>query len=346
MNICKGFASDNNSGVHPDIMQAICSANVGHAIAYGDDPYTELAMQKLKEHFGKHIDAYFVFAGTGANVLGLNQIVEPYHSVICAETAHIYTDECGAPEKYIGCKLLPIPSPDGKITVDGIKKHMHGINFEHHSQPKVVSITQSTEYGTVYTPEEIQHLADFVHKHNLILHMDGARLSNAAASLGINFRQTSGDAGVDVLSFGGTKNGLMFGECIIFFDKRLSKHFRFVRKQGMQLYSKMRFIAAQYNAFLSDDLWLRNAKHANEMALILAEEIIKIPHIDITQKIQANVVFAIIPPDTIPLLQKKFFFYVWNEETSEVRWMTSFDTQEEEVLDFAKHIRKTMLSNK
>ncbi|RJP20950.1 MAG: low specificity L-threonine aldolase [Candidatus Omnitrophota bacterium] len=340
MKIRTSFASDNNSGVHPEALQAICAANDGHTIAYGNDPYTETAIEKLKEHFGKSIDAYFVFAGTAANVLGLRQAADTFHSVLCADSAHIYVDECGAPEQYIGCKLLPIHSRDGKVSVEGIQKHLHGIGFEHHSQPRVVSITQATEYGTVYSPEEIKTIADFVHERDMVLHMDGARLSNAAASLGVNLRQTSADVGVDILSFGGTKNGLMFGECILFFNKKLSQHFKYIRKQGMQLYSKMRYIAAQYISFLTDDLWLRNARHANEMALLLAEEVEKIPKIIITQKVQANAVFAIVPAEAIPLLQKKYFFYVWNEKTSEVRWMTSFDTQEEDVRDFVDFMRQ------
>lgn len=338
----KSFASDNNSGIHPEIVQAIQSANQGHVVAYGDDPYTLSAIQKLKDCFGEEVDAYFVFGGTGANVLGLKQITQSYNSIICPETAHIHNDECGAPENFTGCKLLTVPTPDGKLTAEGIQQHLHGFDFEHHSQPKAVSISQATEMGTVYTPYEIQTLADFAHRHGLLLHVDGARLANAAASLDSNFRQMTTEADVDVLSFGGTKNGMLLGECVIFFNKELSRNFKYIRKQGAQLMSKMRFVAAQYEAYLSNDLWLRCAKHANKMAQILADEIRKIPQIAITQKVETNAVFAIVPRESIPVLQKEFFFYVWNEKTSEVRWMTSFDTTEEDVIRFTQFIRKTL----
>ncbi len=336
--INKSFASDNNSGVHSNVFKEMQAVNVGHTIAYGDDPYTHAAIAKIKEHFGKETGVYFVFAGTGANVLGLKQLTESFHSVLCAESAHIYTDECGAPEKFTGCKLLPIPSKDGKITIDGIQKHMHGIGFEHRSQPRIISISQSTELGTIYTPEEIKQIADYAHQNEMYLHMDGARLANAAASLGVSLRQTTTDAGVDLLSFGGTKNGLMFGECILFFNKKISENFKYIRKQGMQLFAKMRFIAIQYTAYLTDDLWLHNAQKANKMAQLLAEEVEKIPKINITQKVQANAVFAVVPSEYISVLQQKYFFYVWNEALSEVRWMTSFDIEEEDIINFSHFI--------
>lgn len=340
----KSFASDNNSGIHPEILQAIQSANQGHVVAYGDDPYTQSAIQKIKDCFGEEIDVYFVFSGTGANVLGLKQITHSYNSIICPETGHIHNDECGAPEKWTGCKLLTVPTGDGKITVEGIARHLHGIGFEHHSQPRVVSISQATEMGTVYTPYEIQAIADFVHQNGLWLHMDGARLANAAASLELSLRQLTADADVDVLSFGGTKNGMLMGECVIFLKRDLGRDFKYVRKQGTQLMSKMRFVGAQYEAYLSNDLWLRCAQHANQMAQRLAEEIRKIPQIAITQKVETNAVFAIVPRESIPILQKEFFFYVWNEKTSEVRWMTSFDTTEDDVVQFTQFIQKTLQS--
>ncbi|MBN2328594.1 MAG: low specificity L-threonine aldolase [Candidatus Omnitrophica bacterium] len=338
----KSFASDNNSGVHPAILQAIATANEGHAIAYGDDPITARAVEKLREHFGEEIDAYFVYGGTGANVLGLKQIARPHHSIICPETAHIHNDECGAPEHYTGCKLLTVPSNDGKLTVEGVQRHLHGFGFEHHSQPKVISISQATELGTVYTPEEIRALADLAHRHGMLLHMDGARLCNAAAALDAGLREITTGAGVDVLSFGGAKNGLLIGECVIFFRKELSADFKFTRKQGMQLMSKMRFVAAQYEAYLSGDLCLRLAKRANRTAGSLAAEVEKIPEIQITQPVQSNAVFAILPKEAIEELQRQFFFYVWNEETSEVRWMTSFDTNGDDVMDFVQCIRIVM----
>jgi len=338
----RSFASDNNAGIHPDIIRAIEAANVGHVVAYGDDVYTERAIEKFKELLGNDIEVFFVFAGTAANVLGIKTITESFNAVICAQTAHINVDECGAPEQFTGCKLLPIPGKDGKITVEQIAHSLHGVGDQHHVQPKVVSITQSTEMGTVYTAQEIKTIADYAHSSNMLLHMDGARIANAVVSLGADIKDITTNAGVDVLSFGGTKNGMMGGEAVVFFNKALSKNFRFIRKQGMQLASKMRFVSAQFEALLSHDLWLKNAKHANDMAQILAEKIRKIPHVNITQEVQANAVFATVPKQCIPKLQGHYFFYVWDEGTSEVRWMTSFDTQEEDVEEFVKCIRETI----
>ncbi len=334
MNLSRGFASDNNAGVHPDIFKAMQSVNSGHTIAYGDDPYTKAAIEAFKKHFGENIDVYFVFNGTAANVLGIKAITKSYHSVICSDLAHLHVDECGAPEKYTGCKLLTVPSSDGKLSVEGIQQHLHGFGFEHHAQPKVVSITQSTEMGTVYTPAQIRKIADFVHEYRLYLHMDGARIANAAASLNCSLREVTVDVGVDLLSFGGTKNGMMFGEAIIFFNPQHSGEFKYIRKQGMQLGSKMRFVSAQFSTLLKDDLWLQNSRHANRMAKYLEQKVRKIPQIKITQPVEANAVFAIIPKEYIPILQKEFFFYVWNEKSSEVRWMTAFDTTPEDIDKF------------
>lgn len=342
MKILKHFASDNCSGVHPDIMKAISSANAGHVIAYGSDDYTKSAVKKFQEHFGEHSDVYFVFGGTGANVLGLKALTESYHGIICAESAHINVDECGAPEKFSGCKLFTIPSADGKITVEQISQYLSLLGNEHHNQPKVISITQATEFGTVYTPEEIEEISGFAHQHDMFLHVDGARIANAAASLDVNLRDITADVGVDVLSFGGTKNGMMLGEAVVFFKKSLAKNFTFIRKQGMQLFSKMRFIAAQFDTYLSNDLWLKNAKHANEMAKLLARDIKKIPQITITQKVEANAIFAIIPKEAVSAIQQKFYFYLWNTETSEVRWMTSFDTTKKDIKNFVKAVKESM----
>ena len=331
MKVTRNFASDNNAGVHPQILQAIHSVNLGHTVAYGDDPHTEAAVTKFREHFGERIAVYFVFGGTGANVLGIKTVTRPYNAIVCAETAHINVDECGAPENFTGCKLLTVATPDGKITLEQIKSHLHGIGNEHHVQPKVISISQTTEMGTVYTSREIEIISDYAHRNGLLLHVDGARIANAAASLNVSLRELTAQVGVDILSFGGTKNGMMYGEAIVFFDQHLSKNFKYIRKQGMHLASKMRFISAQFEALLSNDLWLGNATHANSMAKLLAAEIEVIPKIKITQKVEANAVFAVIPEEYIPVLQKKYFFYVWNEETSEVRLMTSFDTTEEDI---------------
>ncbi len=338
----RSFASDNNAGVHPRVLEAIVAANRGHVVAYGDDPYTEAAIAKFHEHFGKSTEIYFVFGGTGANVIGLKAVTESYNAIICADTAHINVDECGAPEKFTGCKLLPLSTEDGKIRVEQIKPLLHGVGFEHHVQPKVISISQSTEMGTVYTPHELKRLSRFAHKNGMLLHMDGARIANAAAGLTLDLREITRDAGVDILSFGGAKNGMIYGEAVVFFNAALAENFKYIRKQGTHLPSKMRFISAQFEALLSNDLWRRNAEHANRMATILAKELGKIPQIMITQKVEANGVFAIIPPQYIPLLQKSYFFYVWNEETSEVRFMTSFDTTEDDIRTFVALVKKTL----
>jgi threonine aldolase len=338
----RGFASDNNAGVHPDIMAAIQAANVGHTIAYGDDDYTHAAIDKFKEAFGRDIHVYFVYNGTAANVLSLTASTRSFNAIICAETAHIHVDECGAPEKFSGCKLLSIPTQNGKITPQQIQKHLHGFGFEHHAQPKAISITQPTELGTLYTPEELLDITRLAKEFGLIVHMDGARIANAAAALNVDLKAITKDVGIDLLSFGGTKNGIMFGEAILFFNPALADNFKYVRKQGMQLNSKMRFISVQFQALLTNDLWKKNAKHANEMARILKSEVERIPSIEITQPVQTNAVFAAVPARYIPILQDRFFFYVWNETTSEVRWMTSFDTEEADILAFASLIRKTV----
>ena len=338
----RSFASDNNAGVHPEVLEAIARANQGHVVAYGDDPYTRSAIKKFEEHFGPDIDVFFTFNGTGANVLGLQALNRPYHAVLCSDYAHIYTDECGAPEKHTGCKLIPLPHDNGRITVDSVRHACHGIGDQHHVQPRVISITQATEMGTVYTPEEITALARFAHDRDMFLHMDGARIANAAASLGLNLRQATRDLGVDALSFGGTKNGLMGAEAVVFFDKKLSRNLHYLRKQGMQLASKMRFISAQLDTLLSNDLWLKNAQHANRMARLLRREISKIPQVKIVYKVEANGVFARIPKHAIAKLQKRYFFYVWNEEQSVVRWMCSFDTTEGDVQKFAQFVAETV----
>jgi threonine aldolase len=344
----RSFASDNNAGIHPEVLKAISSVNQGHVVGYGDDPYTESAIRKFREHFGSDIAVFFVFNGTAANVLGLKALTDSYHAVICAEAAHIYTDECGAPEKFTGCKLIPIPTPDGKLTVDLVRHAYHGIGDQHHVQPRAVSITQSTEMGTVYQPEEIRALAQFVHQHEMFLHMDGARIANAAASLGQTLRQATRDPGVDVLSFGGTKNGLMGAEAVVFLNheliqqRNLQQTFLYLRKQGMQLASKMRFIAAQMETLLTSDLWLSNARHSNRMAKLLEKEVSQIPQVKVVYKVEANGVFAQIPKSAIAPLQERYFFYVWNEERSVVRWMCSFDTSEEDVKEFAGFLRETV----
>ena len=296
----------------------------------------------MKEIFGAESEIFFVFIGTAANVLGLSSSTQSHHAVICPETAHIHVDECGAPEKFTGCKLLTVSTPDGKMTVDMVKKHMHGIGFEHHVQPRVLSITQATELGTIYSLEEIREITTYAHDHHMIVHMDGARISNAAVALDTGFYEMTGGAGVDVLSFGGTKNGMMYGEAVVFFDPDLAHHFKYRRKQGMQLASKMRYISAQFDAYLADDLWKRNALHANRMARKLYDAVRHTPGLKVTQKVESNAVFATIPAKIIPRLQEDYFFYVWDEDRSEVRWMCSFDTTEEDIEGFVSLIRSLL----
>ncbi|HEY0655218.1 MAG TPA: low specificity L-threonine aldolase, partial [Chryseosolibacter sp.] len=333
------FASDNYAGVLPEIMEALNRANSGHAASYGADEFTGRAIDKFKELFGDNIEVFFAYNGTGANVLGLSAITHSFNSVLCSELAHINVDESTAPEKFTGAKLIAVPTTNGKILPEEIEKRIIRLEDQHHPQAKVISISQTTEYATVYTVEEIKAISTIAKKYNLFLHMDGSRISNAAVSLGKDFRAFTRDAGVDVLSFGGTKNGLMFGEAVIFFNKQLAESMKYIRKQGMQLHSKMRFIGAQFEALLSNDLWKKPATHANAMAKLLEQELRKLPSVKITQSVDANGIFALIPKAVISELQKEHFFYVWNDHTSEIRLMCSFDTREEDVKNFAAKLR-------
>jgi threonine aldolase len=329
------FGSDNHSGVHPRVLEAIAAANGGPAVAYGLDDHTAAAIAAFREHFGKAVDVYMVFNGTGANVVSISTLARSYQAVICSEHAHINADECGAPESATGCKLLAVHTADGKLTIEHIARHLQGRIDQHRVQPAIVSITQPSELGTVYTVEEVKAIAAFCHHHGLYLHMDGARLCNAAASLGKGLGEISGGAGVDILSFGGTKNGLLLGEAVVCFHPELSRDTIFIRKQKMQLASKMRFIAAQFSAFLSDGLWLENASHANRMAKVLADKVAKIPAVKIVQPVQANAIFASLPRKAIDKILEKYFFYTWDEEKDEVRWMCSWNTTEQQIDDFA-----------
>jgi threonine aldolase len=338
----RGFASDNNAGVHPEILNELKIVNQGHTLGYGSDIYTEEARKIFRDNFGDSVETFFVFTGTAANVLGINGITRSWNSIIAASTAHLETDECGAPEKFTGCKVLTVDTPDGKISIDLIERHIHGFGFEHHAQPKVISITQSTEMGTVYTPDEIRKLAEFAHRNSMLLHMDGARIANAAVYLDLSFREFTVDSGVDVLSFGGTKNGMMFGEAICFLKPGLSDDFKYIRKQGMQLASKMRFISAQFIAYFRNDLWKRSADHSNNMAQLLFRKLSEIEGIKITQKVQSNGVFIIMPPSVAEKLKEKYFFYTWNEFNSEYRLMTSWDTQENDINEFIYLLRKEL----
>jgi len=338
----KSFASDNNAPVHPSIIKAIEKANKGDCLGYGDDEYTKRAKEKFKKIFGQDIDVVFVLTGTAANVLSLSSMLKPFEAVITAKTAHINIDECGAPEKFTGCKIVTLPQKCGKITPKSIEKVLVGVGDEHHVQPKVVSITQATELGCVYTKEEIKEITSFAHKNNLFVHMDGSRISNAAVSLGMDFKEFTKDAGVDVLSFGGTKNGLMIAEAVVFFNKSLTKYVKFLHKQTMQLYSKMRYVSAQFLEYLSNDLWFKNAKNANDMAKLLEQEIRKIDKVEIIYPVEANEVFAILPKSAVKKAQEQSFFYIIDERKGAVRWVTSFNTTEKDIRDFVKLIKKSL----
>lgn len=339
----RGFGSDNFSGVLPEVFNTLKEAAYGHQHSYGEDIYTEKAVSDFKQIFGDNIEVCFVYNGTGANIVGLSALVRPYNAIICAETAHINVDECGAIQKQAGCKLLTVPTFDGKLNTGLIQNHMHGFGEQHHSQPNVISLTQCTELGTVYSPEELKEICDFAHAHGMYVHMDGARLANAVAYLECDPKEITVDAGIDVLSFGGTKNGMMFGEAVIFFNTSVCKDIKYLRKQAMQLHSKSRFIAAQFSAVLKENLWLKTARHANRMAQKLANEAALIPGITITQKVQGNEVFAIIPREKIAVLQEKCFFYTWDEDASEVRWVCSFDTTESDIIEFVNLLREELL---
>lgn len=336
----RGFASDNYAGVHHKVLEAIAAVNGGHQVAYGEDVYTEHLHQVMTTHFGMGIEVFPVFNGTGANVLSLQSMLPRWGGVICASTAHINNDESVAPESVGGFKLLTVDAPHGKLTPALIEQHLHGRGDEHRAQPLVVSITQSTELGTVYTPAEVKAIGDFAHANDLRLHMDGARISNAAASLGEPFRAFTRDAGVDILSFGGTKNGLMGAEAIVVLNPEVSEGLLFSRKMNMQLSSKMRFISAQLIALLEGDLWLNMAGHANKMAARLRAGLEGINAITFTQPTQANGVFAILPPGIADELRKEFRFYDWNAATGEVRWMCAWDTTEDDVDYFTAAVRK------
>ncbi|WP_144792645.1 low specificity L-threonine aldolase [Microbacterium paludicola] len=346
----RGFASDNYSGIHPEVLAAIAAANDGHQIAYGEDQYTERLQEIFRSHFGEGVEAFPVFNGTGANVVGLQSMLPRWGAVIAASTAHINVDEGGAPERMGGMKLLTVPSEDGKLTPELVDREAWGWGDEHRAQPLVVSITQSTELGTLYTPDEIRALADHAHGHGMRLHMDGSRISNAAAALDLPFAAFTRDVGVDVLSFGGTKNGAMVGEAIVVLEPEASDGLIYSRKYSMQLSSKMRFVSAQLIALLEGDLWLRNASHSNAMAQRLRAGIEagladgSIRGVEFTQPTQVNGVFATLPVGVADRLREVFRFYDWDAARREVRWMCSFDTQESDVDAFVEAIGRLTTS--
>ncbi|MFG1925947.1 threonine aldolase family protein [Cryptosporangium sp. NPDC048952] len=336
------FASDNYSGVHPEILAAIAAANSGHQVSYGGDVHTEHLQDVFRSHFGDRARAYPVFNGTGANVVALQAACDRWASVICAETAHIHVDECGAPEKMAGIKLLPVPAVHGKLTVEAIAREARGFDDEHRAQPQVVSLTQATELGTVYTPDEIGTVVEFSHSRNMLVHLDGARLANAAAHLGLPLRAFTTDVGVDLLSFGGTKNGMMLGEAVVVLNPTLDRGLDYLRKASAQLASKMRFLSAQLVALLETDLWLRNAAHANAMAARLHAAVHDVPGLRVSHPVQSNAVFATLPPAALAELHARFHFYDWDESIHEARWMTSFDTTPEDVDRFASVVEAVL----
>ncbi len=336
----RGFGSDNHSGVHPRILKAIERANVEHMPSYGTDPITEEANQLMRKIFGAEAETFFVFNGTAANVLALSALVEPFHAVLASEHSHLINDECGAPEKNLGAKIIGLPSADAKVTPDLLRSRLVRRGDQHASQVRAVSITQSTELGTIYSIDEIRAISEFCRKERLLLHLDGSRLVNAAASLGCSLREITTDCGVDVMSLGGTKNGLLFGEAVVFLRAGLSEDFKYRRKQMMQLPSKTRFLAAQFHEFLGTALWLENATHANRMARLLAEGLSQSKYAKITQAVQANAVFARFPRKMVARLKERAFFYVWNETTFECRLMTTWDTTESDVRGFVQAVEE------
>ncbi|MGH3311277.1 MAG: threonine aldolase family protein [Streptomyces sp.] len=338
----RGFASDNYAGAHPEILAALALANGGHQPAYGGDDYTAHLQQIIRSHFGARAEAFPVFNGTGANVVALQALTDRWGAVICAESAHINVDECGAPERVGGLKLLTVPTEDGKLTPELIDREAHGWEDEHRAMPQVVSITQNTELGTVYTVEEIRAICDHAHERGMKVHLDGARIANAAAALDVPMRAFTNAAGVDVLSLGGTKNGMIFGEAVVVLDPGAVRAMKHLRKLSMQLASKMRFISAQWDALLGGDLWLRNARHSNAMAQRLAEGVKTVDGVGIIHPVQANAVFARLPHDVGERLQKRYRFYFWDEAAGDVRWMCSFDTTEEDVDGFVAALREEM----
>ncbi|WP_016905856.1 threonine aldolase family protein [Streptomyces xiaopingdaonensis] len=338
----RGFASDNYAGVHPEVLAALALANGGHQVAYGADDYTAHLQEVVRGHFGRSAQAFPVFNGTGANVLALQALTDRWGAVICAESAHINVDEGGAPERVAGLKLLTVPTPDGKLTPELIDREAHGWDDEHRAMPQVVSLTQGTELGTVYTPQELREICEHAHALGMRVHLDGSRLANAAASLDVPMRAFTNAAGVDAVSLGGTKNGLLHGELVVVLSLDAVGPMKHLRKLSLQLASKMRFVSVQFEALLAGDLWLRSARHANTMARRLADGARAVEGVELCYPVQQNAVFARLPHDVSERLRKRFRFYFWDEPAGEVRWMCSFDTTEEDVDAFLAALREEM----
>lgn len=330
----RSFGSDNNSGVHPLIMRIIADANIDHAAAYGDDTWTEKAANIVNNLAGGgDVTTHFVLNGTGANVIALQACTQSFNSIICASTAHIAVDECGGPTKFTGCALKEIHTPDGKLTPSLVKPYLTGFGFEHHSQPKVIAISQTTEMGTAYSPDEVRALADLAHEHDMYLFVDGTRLANACSYLDVSLKEITTDCGVDIFTLGGTKNGLMIGEAVVSLRNELSKNIKYIRKQSTQLFSKMRFISAQFITYIEEDIWISNAMKSNQSAQLLAEEMTKLG-VKLTQKVQSNAVFFEMSDDITNKLRQKYCFYDWDASKQERRLVCSWDTTKEDIKNF------------
>lgn len=335
----QSFASDNAAGAHPQVIEALRAANAGAALPYGQDLWTTRSAERFRALFEADVEVFYTYGGTGANVVALQCLLAPHEAVICPSSAHINVDECGAPERFTGAKLIDIPSSDGKLSPDMVRALLQPSHDEHHVTPRVVAISQPTELGTVYTVDEIGDLARLAHEHGLVLYVDGARLANAVAALGCSVRELTYGAGVDVLTFGGTKNGLLYGEAVVFLRPELARRARFARKQAGQLASKMRFIAAQFDVLLEDDLWLVSAANANNMAGRLASRVAEVPHVEIVRPVEVNSLFARLPAPLADRFQNWSFFWNWDLNDNVVRWMTSFATRDEDVVRFAEGVR-------
>jgi threonine aldolase len=335
----RSFGSDNNAPVAPEIVEAILAANAGDAVGYGEDAWTARAIERFKEHFGEQTEVYFTFNGTGANVAALSSLLRPWECVLTPASAHLQTDECGALERFNGSKVIPVAASDGKLRPADLDRHLHAGHEVHFPQPRAISVSQATEFGGLYELDELRELVEFAHQRGLIVHVDGARLANAAVALGATLRETTVDLGVDVLSFGGTKNGLMLGEAVCFFDPALHAGAApFVQKQSMQLASKMRYLAAQLDALLGDDRWRHYAAHANAMAQRLYARVKNIRGVRVTRPVRCNAVFATLDRAAVEAIQREFFFYVFDERMPEVRWMTHWATTPQDVDAFAECI--------
>ena len=338
----RSFGSDNNSPVHPRIMAALAEANRDHAPGYGDDDWTRAAEAAVRGLFDGETLPLFVYNGTGSNMLALQLMTKSYNSIFCASTAHIAVDECNAPGKFTGCQLCTVATPDGKLTPELLEPYMTGFGFEHHSQPGALYVSECTELGTVYTPEELKRLTDYAHGLGLKVHLDGARIANAAAALGVTVKDLSQKCGVDTMTLGGTKNGLMFGECVVVFDRALFADAKYVRKQAGQLASKMRYVSAQFSEYLKDGLWLECASRANMMAKLLAERLSSLEGISFTQKVESNQLFLTMPKEASRRLLEEYFFYYWDEAAGEVRFVTSFDTAQKDIDDLVAAVKKVL----